>query len=99
MTGIIDGAHQMDRHVRLVADNPAIVPGRNVEEVSGLQLIDGSIVHGGCRLPRYHHADVFHLAGPGANLPANVFRPAPSRIVSRAADGHAAYVDDFEFAP
>jgi hypothetical protein len=46
--------------------------------VAGIHLNDLSTVHGGCRPPRFHHADVFHLAGPSASLAADVFPTSAS---------------------
>ena len=40
---------------------------------------------------------MFDVAGLGAGLAANMLRPVPAWLVSRAANCHAADVDDFEF--
>ena len=45
--GVIAGTQQMQRDIRLVAHNPAIVPGRDVEDVTGLHFDDTTIIHGG----------------------------------------------------
>src|SRR5712691_3878425 len=48
MLGVIRGAHEMKRHVRLIAENPTIVAGRpgwNVKEGTGAEFVDRAAVH------------------------------------------------------
>ncbi len=42
-TGVSVRAQKMRRDVRLLADHPAIVPGRNVEDVSRLHRDDSAV--------------------------------------------------------
>src|SRR5258707_15639264 len=46
-TGVVARAHQMQRDVRLVTYDPAVVSGGNVEDFAGLQFHDVAVVHGG----------------------------------------------------
>src|SRR5215472_7073195 len=91
-------AHQMNRHVWLVADDPAVVPGGNIEDVAGSQFFNCAILHGKARSSGDNDADMFNHAELRAARFADVFRPAPTRLVSRATDGHAVDMHDFEFS-
>ena len=49
--GVVCGTHEMKRDVRPIADYPAIVAGRDVEEVSRLHLEDSPVLHRCDRFP------------------------------------------------
>jgi hypothetical protein len=55
----------MQRYIRLIAYHPAIVSGRagrDVEELSGAELVDGSILHGGGGTAGEDESDVLDVA-------------------------------------
>src|SRR6516165_5414777 len=88
----------MQRNVRLVANDPTIVPWRDIEDVSWFHFEHLAIVHGCSGPAGYHHPDMLHATTRGPRGPAHMHRPFPARFVGGAADGHAAQPDHFEFA-
>src|SRR6516165_8196134 len=88
----------MQRNVRLVANDPTIVPWRDIEDVSWFHFEHLAIVHGCSGPAGYHHPDMLHATARGPPGPAHMHRPFPARFVGGAADGHAAQPDHFEFA-
>jgi hypothetical protein len=99
--GVSFGAGELEGDVRLVADHPAIVAGRtrrDVEEGAGAEFVDGAVVHGGGGAAGEDQADVFDIAAGSAGGGTDVFGPLPAGLVSGAADGHGAEVDEFEFS-
>ena len=46
MLGVIASAHEVKRDVRIAADDPTVVAGGDVEEVSGVHLDDAAVPHG-----------------------------------------------------
>src|SRR5271155_580393 len=86
--GVVVGPGKMQRHVRLVADYPAIVArwaGGNVEQGAGAEFVDGAVVHRGGSAAGEDQADVFDIATRGADRGANMHGPAPARFVGGAA--------------
>src|SRR6185369_12345020 len=62
---IIAGAEEMQRHIGLLADYPAIVPRwvrRDVEDVAGAHLDHASILDRGRGAARHDQPDMFDLA-------------------------------------
>jgi hypothetical protein len=39
------GAEEMERHVRFVADHPAVVTGTDVKKIASLHFIIASVIH------------------------------------------------------
>ena len=93
---VLCGAHQVDGDVGFIANDPAVMSWRNVEDVSSFHLYDAAIIH--CRngTPGDHHADVLHHATLRADGLSDMLGPFPARLVGSAADGHAFDVNDFE---
>src|SRR5689334_8418954 len=90
---------KMQRDVRLVADDPAVVrDGGDVEDLPGAELEDRAVVERGGGGAGEHHAHVLDRATGGADGRPDVLAPLPSRLVGGAADGQAAEVHDLEFA-
>src|SRR5215468_7004999 len=80
--GVVRGAHEVKRHVWLVADNPAIVSRRDVEEISGFDLDDAAVHHGRDCFPGDSQPYMLHrtLLQPGRG--ADIDRPLPAQIIS-----------------
>src|SRR5277367_4853543 len=90
----------MEGDVGLVANYPAIVAwgaGRDVKEGAGPEFVDGAVVHGGGGAAGDNQADMFDVATGSADDGADVHGPLPAGLVSGAADGHGAEVDEFKF--
>jgi hypothetical protein len=76
----------MERDVRIVTDDPAVVARRDVEEVAGLQYPFRAVVHPCDRLAAEYETDVLDLTGGAAHDRRDVLRPAPTRFVCRSTD-------------
>ena len=74
----------VEGHVWLIADYPAVVSGRNVEEVAGPHHDFASVVHLGHRLTAQYEADMLHLARRLTSHRPDVLRPLPTRLVELA---------------
>src|SRR5579875_737136 len=91
----------MERHVRFVAYDPAIVarrPWRNVENRSGPQFINRAALHGSRRTSGKHHPNMLDVASCRADARPNVYRPPPSRLIGSPPNRHTSQANDFEFA-
>jgi hypothetical protein len=89
-------AHEVQGHVRVISDDPAIVPRGDVEKVSGLQVDHAAIVHGRHGTTGYDEPYVLDHATFLTRNFAHVFRPLPAWIVGGPADRHLADFDQFE---
>src|SRR4029453_7394386 len=90
-------AEKMQRHVRLVANHPAVVRRRwNVKEASGTQLDDGPVFEGSGCSARDDEADVLDRAARRTDSRSDVDRPLPAGVVRGAADREAADPHDLE---
>jgi hypothetical protein len=96
--GVVVRTEKMQGDIRLVADHPAVVSRRDVEDVSLVQLGNGAVVHCSRRAPRDNDADMLNRAARRAGSGADMRRPSPARLVDRAADRHAAYPNNLELA-
>src|SRR5262249_10724846 len=91
-------AEEMEGHVRLIAEDPAVMPRRDGKDIAGSQLVDRPVFHlDGCP-PRHHHADMRDLAGGGAGRRADMRRPFPPRLVGGSPNGHAAKLEQLKGA-
>src|SRR6266550_6799202 len=88
----------MQGNVGLVPYDPGVVPGRNIENLSCAHLNDVTVTHGGGCAAGYDHTDMFDHTFFLLQRFANVFGPTPSRVISGAAYGHAAQMDNFKFS-
>jgi hypothetical protein len=95
---VILTAEDVQRDVGFVAHNPAVVTGRNVEEVPRAHHNLGTLVHLRHRLAAQHESDVLNLARALARRRTNMFRPFPSRLVGRAADSRRPHAVELESA-
>src|SRR5687768_5120130 len=93
---VMVGAEEMQRHIRLVADHPAVVAGRDVKEVAGAHLDHPAVVHRRRRAARHDHSDMLDQARLLAERSADMDRPFPPRLIGRPADDHLAHVDQLE---
>src|SRR5207302_4628783 len=60
---VMVGAEEVERDVGLVADDPAVVPRRNVEDVASAHLEHAAVIHCGGGAARDDHSDMSDLAG------------------------------------
>ena len=99
--GVVGGAEEMQGDVRLVAYDPAIVAGRSgryVKERAGTEFVDDTIVHRSGGATGKNQPNMLGVAARRSYSWAHVRGPLPSGLVSGAANGHAADVDDLELA-
>src|SRR6266404_3436364 len=86
---VLLGAHQVQRDVRLIADHPAVVSGRDVEDVASFHLDHAAIVHGGDRSSGDHNAYMLDVAALLPHCLSDMRRPFPAGLVTGAADRHS----------
>ena len=79
-------AEDVEGDVGLIADHPAVVSGRDVEEVASPHHHFASVVHLGHRLTAQYEADMLNLARRLTSHRPDVLRPLPTRLVCRAAE-------------
>src|SRR5262245_6346619 len=94
---IVIRTEKVQRYVRLVAHDPAVVRhGWDVEKIPGPQLDDAPVVERyGCDA-RDDEPDVLDAATRRARTGPNVNGPLPPRLIRRAADREAADMHDLE---
>src|SRR5262249_60408451 len=85
-------------NVGWVATTPSLVPRRDVEEISGFDLDDAAVRHGRDCFPRDNQADMLDRALLQPGRCADIDRPLPARVISRATDRHTADTDQLEFS-
>ena len=89
MLCVIGCTGKVERHVRLAAHDPGIVPGGNVEHLTSMQFDDFSIGHSrsGNRIAPFQHVQSCILSDPGfsprAQTIANRVHKWPSRSSCR----------------
>ena len=99
LLSVVLTAKEMERHVGIIAHDPAIVtrrPRRNIEDCPGSQFVNRAIIHRRRCTARKHHSDVLHIATRRAQPWPDVNGPPPSRLIGRTADGHASQANDLE---
>src|SRR5215217_8719795 len=87
---VILAAHDVERYVRLVADHPAVMSRRHVEEVARLHDALLAVVHLHRRTAADHEPHVLDHAGARPRRLTDVLGPLPARLVGGAADRHRA---------
>ena len=95
-SGVVVRAHEVERHVRLVAHRPSCrgpAARRRGSQTLITTSVPSSIRDG--RAARHHHADVLHLAARVGST-THVLGPLAARLVGRPPDGHAAEVHQLE---
>jgi hypothetical protein len=78
---VLPGTEQVQGDIVLIPHYPAIVPGRDAEEIARPEDNFGPVCHLDRRMARYHQAEVLYLAKLGAGRWPNVLRPPPTRFV------------------
>src|SRR5215207_2627141 len=97
LPGVVGGAEEVERDVRLVADHPAIVRlGRDVEQLAGPELDHPAVSERRRRGARQHEAHVLHGASGLPERRADVLRPAPAGLVRRSTDREPPEVNELE---
>src|SRR5690348_10064480 len=67
-----------DRLHRLVADDPVVVPGRDIKDVPGPDLERGAVIHPAIHGTRQHEPDMMELAACRPGDGAHMLRPPPA---------------------
>src|SRR5271156_3405232 len=96
--GVVIRAEKMEGDVGLVADHPAVVTRRDVEDVSRAYLGDGAVVRCSSCAARDDDADMLDRAARRAGRRTDMQRPSPAWFIGRAADRHAAYPNNLELS-
>jgi len=96
---VILGSEEMQRHVRFIANDPAIVRHRrNVKQITGVKLNYATIIERDCRRPRENKPDMFNGATGCTNTRADVLAPFPPWLIRRTTNCDSAQVDQLKFA-
>src|SRR4051794_24548419 len=86
----------MQRDIGLIAHDPAVVPGRDVEDIARAHLDHLAVIHRRRGLAGDDHPDMLDLARRLAKRGADMLGPFPARLISCAADSHPADMDELE---
>src|SRR5215469_11325018 len=95
---VLFGANKVQRHVRLIANDPAIVRHRrNVKQLAGFQFNYATIIECNCRGSRENKPDMFNGTTRCANAWSDVLAPFPPGLICRTTNCDSAEVDQLEF--
>src|SRR5438445_11762599 len=81
-------AKKMERHVRLIAHDPAVVAWADVKHISRPHIVVTPVLHLARRATGHDHPDMFQFAESGASWRPHMHRPFPSRFITCATDGY-----------
>src|SRR4030095_2850323 len=88
---VLFGAEKVQRYVRLIANDPAVVRHRRkVKQIACVKLNYATIIERNCRGPRENKPDMFNGTTRRANARANVLAPFPPRLICRTTNCHSA---------
>jgi hypothetical protein len=87
---------EVDRGDRLVTDDPRIVPGSDVHDLAGDDVVGLAVAHEHAHAARKDVHRVVKLAPLGANDRLHVLRPAPARLRHLVADRHRPHGHDLD---
>src|SRR5207245_11119377 len=87
---------EVQRHVRLGAFDPAVVPRCDVKQVPGPERKRLTVVHDDAAPPRDDEPNVLDLTTLGARDGTDVGRPLPPRLVAGAPDRGVADLHEAE---
>src|SRR3954470_16664396 len=62
LVSVLLGTHEVKRDIRLIADDPAIVAGRDVKDIASFHFDLAAIAHRSNRSAGDNDSDVFHVA-------------------------------------
>src|SRR6478735_8454350 len=95
---VLLGAEKVQRHIRLIANDPAIVRHRrNVKQIACAKLNYSTIAERDCCDSRENKPDMFNGTPCRANTRADVLAPFPSWLIRRTTNCDSAEVDQLEF--
>src|SRR5437667_8706701 len=96
---VVIGPKEVERNVRFVADDPAVVRhGRNVKKFTGAQFKNAAVIQCCCRGAGKDQADVLDLASSRTHVWTDMFAPLPAWLIGGAADRHPAKANQLELA-
>src|SRR5262249_17776498 len=97
-SSILLGSEKVQRHVRLIADDPAVVRHRrNVKQAAAFKFNDATIIECNCCSSRENKPDMFNGTTRRADSRADVLAPFPPSLIRRTTNCHSAEVDQLEF--
>src|SRR5262245_60447857 len=95
---ILFSAEKVQRNIRLIANNPAIVwHRRNVKEFACFQLDHATVIKCNCSRSRENEPDMFNRTACCADTRSDMFAPLPPRFVRRTTNCDSAEVNQLEF--
>ena len=95
---VILGSEEVQRHVRFIANDPAIVRHRrNVKQITGVKLNYATIIERDCRRPRENKPDMFNGTTGRTNTRADMLAPFPPWLIRRTTNCDSAQVDQLKF--
>jgi|SRR6185436_15564790 len=95
---VILGSEEVQRHVRLIADDPAVVRHRRyVKQIACMKLNYATIIECNRRGSRENKPDMFNRTARRADTGADVLAPFPSRLICRTTNCDSAEVDQLKF--
>jgi len=89
-------SEKMKRNIRIIADDPTVMPGTDVKNVSRFHDVGSSVFHGTRRLSGDDHANVLDVTQSGSNNRCDMLRPSPAWFIGCPANRHSADLDQLE---
>ena len=91
---VIIGSEEMQRYIRFIANDPAVVRHRrNVKQIACVKLKYSTIIERYCRDSRENKPHMFNGATRGANTRSDVLAPFPSWLIRRTTNCDSAQMD------
>jgi hypothetical protein len=95
---VLFSPEKVQRHVRLIANDAAIVRHRrNVKQIACVKFDYATIIERNGRGSRENKPDVFNGTSRRANARADVLAPFPPRLIRRTTNCDSAEVDQLKF--
>src|SRR6478672_7495462 len=95
---VLFSAEKMQRHIRLIANDPAVVRHRrNVKQISRVKLNYSTIMERNCRGSRENEPDMFNGTTRRAHTRTDVLAPFPSWLIRRTTNCDSAEMDPLKF--
>src|SRR5437764_1963747 len=96
--GVLLAADDVQRYVRLVADDPTVMSGWHIEEIPCPHHHLAAVIHLRDRLAAQHEPDVLDLARALSGPRPHVLGPLPAWLIGRPAEGGRSDAVELELA-
>ncbi len=97
---VLVGSEEVQRHVRHVADDPAVVwHRRNVKQIACVKLNYATIIERNGRGSRENKPNMFNGTTRGANSWADVLAPFPAWLIRRTTNCDSAHDEPARISP